>query len=271
MRRRSLGMIETWGYAAAIEAADVGLKTANVELLGYEITKTALITIKFAGDVMAVKTAVDAGKIAADRVGRVFATHVIPRPDKQLIISPLTSSDPLHPEKKGISEVKSELKNEIKEKIEKAEPTQKSQTVINKEIDKKENLVKKAEQIKKEEPPKKHVVSEAEVNANLKEYIEKSEVVEKSEILEISESEDLEVSVEKPEKLNKIIEQSVIDKTDLIQKTQSKKVDKEELSLSETLPKKVKTTPEKTKQTKKQLSIKKTIVKTKSRKKKAKS
>lgn len=83
MRVSSLGLIETWGYVAAIEAADVGLKAANVDLMGCEITKTALVTIKFSGDVGAVKAAVDAGKIAAEKVGRVIAAHVIPRPNIQ--------------------------------------------------------------------------------------------------------------------------------------------------------------------------------------------
>ncbi len=89
----SLGMIETWGFAAAIEAADVGMKAANVDLLGYEITKTALVTIKFTGDVAAVKAAVNAGEIAANKVGRVIATHVIPRPGSQLFFSPLPEKD----------------------------------------------------------------------------------------------------------------------------------------------------------------------------------
>jgi len=88
MKKRSLGMIETWGYVPAVEAADAGTKAANVTFLGYEITKVALVTVKFIGDVAAVKSAVTAGAAAAKRVGKVVAIHVIPRPDSQLLIEP---------------------------------------------------------------------------------------------------------------------------------------------------------------------------------------
>jgi len=84
MKNKSLGLIETWGYVPAIEAADAGAKAAAVTLLGYEITKTALVTVKFIGDVAAVKVAVAAGTAAAKKVGKVVSEHVIPRPDPQL-------------------------------------------------------------------------------------------------------------------------------------------------------------------------------------------
>ena len=88
MRKISLGLIETWGTVPAIEAADAGAKAADVSLLGLEVTPTALVTVKFVGDVGAVKAAVAAAKAAAGRVGKVVATHVIPRPDLQLGITP---------------------------------------------------------------------------------------------------------------------------------------------------------------------------------------
>jgi microcompartment protein CcmL/EutN len=84
MRKISLGLIETWGYVPAIEAADAGTKAADVILLGYEITPSALVTVKFVGDVSAVKASVSAGMTAAAKVGKVIAAHVIPRPDLQL-------------------------------------------------------------------------------------------------------------------------------------------------------------------------------------------
>ena len=84
MKNKSIGLIETWGYVPAIEAADAGTKAAVVTLIGYEITKTALVTVKFAGDVAAVKAAVAAGTAAAKKVGKVVSVHVIPRPDSQL-------------------------------------------------------------------------------------------------------------------------------------------------------------------------------------------
>lgn len=88
MKNKSLGLIETWGFIPAIEAADAGVKAADVVLIGYEITKVALVTVKFRGDVAAVKAAVSAGGAAARKVGKVVAVHVIPRPDRQVPVEP---------------------------------------------------------------------------------------------------------------------------------------------------------------------------------------
>ncbi|MGB9975668.1 BMC domain-containing protein [Thermovenabulum sp.] len=83
--KKALGLIETVGLVAAIEAADAGVKAANVKLIGYELARGGgLTTVKFTGDVGAVKAAVEAGKAAAERVGKVYAVHVIPRPDNQV-------------------------------------------------------------------------------------------------------------------------------------------------------------------------------------------
>ncbi len=84
MEKESLGLIETRGMVAAIEAADAGAKAANVALRGYESARAGLITVVFTGDVAAVRAAVNAGSVAARRVGTVISVHVIPRPDKQL-------------------------------------------------------------------------------------------------------------------------------------------------------------------------------------------
>ncbi len=88
MKKKSLGLIETRGFVPAIEAADAGAKAADVILIGYEIIKVALVTVKFRGDVAAVKAAVSAGAAAARKVGEVVAVHVIPRPDRQLPVAP---------------------------------------------------------------------------------------------------------------------------------------------------------------------------------------
>ncbi|TYP55472.1 BMC domain-containing protein [Thermosediminibacter litoriperuensis] len=81
----ALGLVETVGLVAAIEAADAGSKAADVKLIGYELARGGgLTTVKFTGDVAAVKAAVDAAKAAAERVGRVYAVHVIPRPADQI-------------------------------------------------------------------------------------------------------------------------------------------------------------------------------------------
>lgn len=82
---KSLGLIETEGLAAGIEAADAAVKSANVELIGYELTKGGgWTTVKIQGDVGAVKAAVDAAKMAAAKVNRVVSTRVIPRPSAGL-------------------------------------------------------------------------------------------------------------------------------------------------------------------------------------------
>ncbi len=80
----ALGLVETKGLVGAIEAADAMTKTANVKLLGKEIVKGALVTVKIIGEVAAVKASVDAGAAAAQRVGQLISIHVIPRPDDQI-------------------------------------------------------------------------------------------------------------------------------------------------------------------------------------------
>jgi ethanolamine utilization protein EutM len=80
----ALGMIETRGLVAAIEAADAMVKAANVELVGKEQIGGGLVTIIVRGDVGAVKAATDAGAAAAGRVGEVVSVHVIPRPHQDL-------------------------------------------------------------------------------------------------------------------------------------------------------------------------------------------
>lgn len=76
----ALGLIETRGKLAAIEAADVALKSANVTLCGVENATGALITVKVVGDVGAVRAAVDAARARASLLGKVVATRVLPRP-----------------------------------------------------------------------------------------------------------------------------------------------------------------------------------------------
>ncbi len=84
MKDRSLGLIETLGYTAAIDAVDVACKAAKVSFVGHDLIGRGLVTVKFAGDVGAVRAAVTAGAAAAQRVGRVVSVHVIPRPHGQL-------------------------------------------------------------------------------------------------------------------------------------------------------------------------------------------
>lgn len=80
MALEALGMIETRGLVAAIEAADAMLKAANVQLVGTEKIGSGLVSVMVRGDVGAVKAAVEAGGANAQRLGEIIATHVIPRP-----------------------------------------------------------------------------------------------------------------------------------------------------------------------------------------------
>ena len=76
----ALGMIETRGFAAMVEASDAMVKAAKVELIGYEKTGGGYVTSIVRGDVASVRAAVDAGVRAAEKVGEIVSTHIIPRP-----------------------------------------------------------------------------------------------------------------------------------------------------------------------------------------------
>ena len=80
MALEALGMVETRGLTAAVEAADSMLKAANVVLVGTEKIGSGLVTVMVRGDVGAVKAAVEAGAANAGKLGELVATHVIPRP-----------------------------------------------------------------------------------------------------------------------------------------------------------------------------------------------
>ena len=80
MALEALGMVETRGLTAAIEAADAMVKSAEVSLIGTEKIGSGLVTVMVRGDVGAVKAAVESGSDAASRLGELVAVHVIPRP-----------------------------------------------------------------------------------------------------------------------------------------------------------------------------------------------
>ena len=80
----ALGMVETKGLAALVEACDAMLKAANVQLLGWDKIGSGLVTAFVVGDVAAVKAAVDAGAAAAGRIGEVVGVQVIPRPHEDV-------------------------------------------------------------------------------------------------------------------------------------------------------------------------------------------
>ena len=86
----ALGLIETKGLVGALEAADAGLKAANVRLISKEHVGGGLVTVIVRGDVGAVRAATDAGAEAAAKVGELVSAHVIPRPheDVEAILPP---------------------------------------------------------------------------------------------------------------------------------------------------------------------------------------
>ena len=84
MSMEALGMVETRGLTAAIEAADSMVKAANVVLIGTEKIGSGLVTGMVRGDVGAVKSAVEAGAANASKLGELVATHVIPRPHQDV-------------------------------------------------------------------------------------------------------------------------------------------------------------------------------------------
>lgn len=87
MSKLALGIIETVGLAAAIDAADVAAKSANIQVIGYELTKgNGMAVVKIEGTVGAVKAAIDAAAASAAKINRVWSKSVIPRPNDSLEI-----------------------------------------------------------------------------------------------------------------------------------------------------------------------------------------
>ncbi|MBL8828527.1 MAG: BMC domain-containing protein [Planctomycetaceae bacterium] len=80
----ALGMVETKGFIALVEATDAMMKAANVEFMGWDKVGSGIVTAFVTGDVAAVKAATDAGAAAAGRLGEVLAVQIIPRPHEDL-------------------------------------------------------------------------------------------------------------------------------------------------------------------------------------------
>lgn len=101
----ALGMLETRGFPAVVEAADAMVKAAKVELVSYEKTGGGYVTVSIRGDVAAVKAACDAGKAGASRVGEIVSVHIIARPHVNV-----DAVLPLGREEEGKAELKKQLK-----------------------------------------------------------------------------------------------------------------------------------------------------------------
>ena len=80
----ALGMIETKGFIALVEATDAMMKAANVKFLGWDKIGSGLASVFVTGDVAAVKAATDAGATAAEKIGELVSVHVIPRPHQEV-------------------------------------------------------------------------------------------------------------------------------------------------------------------------------------------
>jgi ethanolamine utilization protein EutM len=85
MAQQAIGMVETKGLVALIEATDAMTKAANVTMIGWDKVGSGMVTGFVTGDVAAVKAAVDAGAAAAGKIGEVIGVHVIPRPHDELV------------------------------------------------------------------------------------------------------------------------------------------------------------------------------------------
>ena len=130
---KALGMIETIGLVGAIEAADVALKTAEVEIVNRHIVKGGIVTVELSGDVGAIKVAVEAGAEAAKKLGVFVSSHVIARPDemvsKMIEENSITTIENINEEitekkETEIEEIKMEVQEEVK--IEETEIIEKS-------------------------------------------------------------------------------------------------------------------------------------------------
>lgn len=83
-KRLALGLVETRGFVASIEAADAMAKAAHVELVRFEVTRGAMVTVLVRGELASVEAAVAAGAAAAARVGECLRSHTIPAPDASI-------------------------------------------------------------------------------------------------------------------------------------------------------------------------------------------
>lgn len=133
MKNKALGLIETYGYIGAIEAADTAVKAAYVELGAVEKVKGGLVTVQLLGDVGAVKAAVDAGVQKCKALGVYVSSHVIARPDSELYkIVPKLNSEETDKPKEIIAfedeNAKEDEKIEKADKIEKDEKAEKLET-----------------------------------------------------------------------------------------------------------------------------------------------
>ncbi len=221
MALKCTGFIETLGLAAAIEAADTAVKSANVKLIGYEYTKgDGMCTVKIEGDVGAVKAAIAAASISAAKVWGVYSTDVIARPAAGIDMlihnadATIGYEDPEPASASQIKEPAEDTKEEIKKEIESAEEAkEETEEEVKSVEDVKEQIeeVKPVEDAKEpieEIQPAEDVKPEIESAEGEKEEVKSVEDTKQSELKEPVEDEtpakvqDKEVPKETPRKTN---------------------------------------------------------------------
>ena len=137
MKNKALGLIETYGYIGAIEAADTAVKAAYVELSAVEKVKGGLVTVQLLGDVGAVKAAVDAGVQKCKALGVYVSSHVIARPDSELykIVPKLNSEEADKPKEIIAFEDENAKEDEKIEKADKIEKDEKAEKLATSELE----------------------------------------------------------------------------------------------------------------------------------------
>lgn len=145
----AVGLIETKGLVGALEAADAMAKAASVKIIGKEKVTAGLVLIKVEGEVAAVKSAVDAGSAAAQRVGQLVSAHVIPRPDEQ--IDSILIQNKIESGKNK--------KNDTSEKLVGQKEVKSASTVSAKVTTVKKPIVKAKPEVKKKSKPKPKAIS----------------------------------------------------------------------------------------------------------------
>ena len=171
----SYGYIETYGYVAAITAADEGLKAANVTLKNRYFVKGGIVTIEFSGDVAAVIAAVDAGVEVAKRMGAFLTSNVIARVDKETkkILVNIESPKGNNPNDKNPSEI--EGKSEVEEKTE-------ENLILKNELEEISEIENVEEDLNlNDDFEKKLEIENTEENSNTEEIQEESKLIEENE------------------------------------------------------------------------------------------
>ena len=97
----ALGLIEVVGLVGAIEAADTASKAADVKVIGYELTRgSGMVVVKIVGGVSAVKSAVEAASVAAEKITQIISKHVIARPSDEIKEIQVVKGNKKHKNKK---------------------------------------------------------------------------------------------------------------------------------------------------------------------------